>query len=120
MLMRQFSRCTFEVKSVLFKTFCYQLYGGPMWVKFSFNIMRKLKVAYNNAARLLLGYERRDSASSMFVSNRIDTFDAVLRRQIYGLKQRLLKSSNSIVQSVYESVYFNSETVKLWNKLLFV
>ena len=120
MLMRQFSRCTYEVKCVLFKTYCYQLYGGPMWAKYSSTVLRKLKVAFNNAARLLLGYEKRSSASSMFVSNRIDTFDALLRRQIYGFKTRILKSKNFIVQTVYEAVYFNSETVKLWNKLLYV
>ena len=34
--------------------------------------------------RQILGYNRRDSASSMFANNAIDTFDALLRKNIYG------------------------------------
>ena len=74
MLMRKFSKCTFNVKCILFKAYCYQLYGGPLWLNHTERLMGKLKVAYNNAARLLLGYDRRSSASSMFVSNRMYTF----------------------------------------------
>ena len=71
MLMRNFFKCTFHVKCVLFKAYCYQLYGGPLWSNYSLAVMRKLKVAYNNAARLLLGYDKRSSASTMFVTNNI-------------------------------------------------
>ena len=35
--------------------------------------------------RRILGYSRRDSASGMFANNAIDTFDALLRKNIYGL-----------------------------------
>ena len=44
------------------------------------------KVAYNNMRRRIWGYSRRDSASGMFANNAIDTFDALLRKNIYGLK----------------------------------
>ena len=40
--------------------------------------------------RRILGYNRRDSASNMFANNAIDTFDALLRKNIYGLKNALL------------------------------
>ena len=50
----------------------------------------KAKVAYNNMHRRILGYNRRDSASSMFANNAIDTFDALLRKNIYGLKNAFL------------------------------
>ena len=119
MLMRNFCKCTFHVKCVLFKAYCYQLYGGPLWSNYSVGVMRKLKVAYNNAARLLLGYDKRSSASSMFVTNRLSNFDALMRKQIYGLRQRLLKSSNTIVR-ICDLLYFKSDVVKVWNKLLFV
>ena len=42
----------------------------------------KAKVAYNNMHKRILGYSRRDSASGMFASNVIDTFDALLRKNI--------------------------------------
>ena len=40
--------------------------------------------------RRILGYNRRDSANSMFANNAIDTFDALLRKNIYGLKNAFL------------------------------
>ena len=39
--------------------------------------------AYNNMHRRILGYNRWDSASNIFVSNAIDNFDANLRKNIY-------------------------------------
>ena len=37
-----------------------------------------IRVAYNNVYRRILGYSRRDSASNMFVTNRIDNFDTLI------------------------------------------
>ena len=66
-------------------TYCCQL-----WVNFNKGSYLKAKVAYNNMHRRILGYNRRDSASSMFANNAIDTFDALLRKNIYGLKNAFL------------------------------
>ena len=42
-------------------------------------------------------YWRRDSASTMFVCNGIDTFDVPLRKAVHSFKRRLQQSSNTIV-----------------------
>ena len=43
--------------------------------KFKKSTYAKLKVAFNNMHRRILGYNKWDSASKMFVSNAIDNFD---------------------------------------------
>ena len=100
--------------------YCSQLYGGHLWVKYFTNSIRKLKVGYNNAARIFLGYEKRSSASSMFVTNGLCTFDALLRKQMYGFMERLSRSGNMIVRQVYDGLYFSSDLRKLWIKSLFL
>ena len=55
------------------------IYCSQIWVNFKKSTYAKLKVAYNNMHRRILGYNRWDSASNMFVSNAIDNFDASLR-----------------------------------------
>ena len=47
----------------------------------------KVRVAFNNAYRQLLGYTRFDSASHMFVSNYIDNFETCIIKNVdlYGL-----------------------------------
>ena len=51
--------------------------------------------------RRILGYNRRDSASSMFANNAIDTFDALLRKNIYGLKKRIFNINNDLIRVMY-------------------
>ena len=118
--MRKFSLCSVSVKCRLFKAYCYQLYGGNLWVSYTANVLRKLKVGYNNAARIILGYDRRSSSSSMFVTNRIDSFDALLRKQMYGLMKRLSVSNNVIVRKVTDTLYFTSDLRRLWLKSVFL
>ena len=61
----------------------------------------KAKVAYNNMYRRILGHSRRDSASGMFASNAIDTFDALLRKNIYGFKRRIFNINNGLIRVMY-------------------
>ena len=56
--------------------------------------------AYNNCIRIL-GYSRRDSASGMFANNGIDTFDALLRKSIYGFKRRIFNTNNDLIRVMY-------------------
>ena len=50
----------------------------------------KLKVGYNNVFRNLLGYGRRDSASSMFAINAIYTYEARMRKAYFIFRQILM------------------------------
>ena len=56
--------------------------------------------------RRILGYSRRDSASGMFANNAIDTFDALLRKNIYGFKRHILNINNDLIRVIiYVQLY---------------
>ena len=105
MLLRKFSSCSFDVKCMVFKVYCHQLYGAHLWFNHTASALRKLKVAYNNAARIFLGFDKRCSASAMFVTNNLYNFDALRRKQMYGFTSCLLRSVNMIVRLVYDCLY---------------
>ena len=48
-----------------------------------------------------MGYNRWDSASNMFANNAIDTFDALLRKNIYGLKKCIFNIYNDLIRVMY-------------------
>ncbi len=82
--------------------------------------MTKLRIACNNVYRKVLGYRRRDSASTMFVVNNIDTFEAKMRKTCFKFKQRIEASENIIVQRICNNSWItNNYMVKYWNELLY-
>ena len=86
------------VKLRLFHAYCCTTYCCQLWVNFNKGSYLKAKVAYNNRHRQILGYNRWDSASSMFANNAIDTFDALLRKNIYGFKKRIFNINNDLIR----------------------
>jgi hypothetical protein len=72
-ILRKFAYCTQKVKLHLLESYCLNFYCSAIWCDYSKQSIFKFRVAYNNVFRNLLGYGRRDSASSMFVVNTIDT-----------------------------------------------
>ena len=74
----------------LFHAYCCTIYCSQLWVNFSKSTYLKLKVAYNNMHRQILGYNSWDSASCMFVSNSIDNFDTQLHKNGYGFRKRFM------------------------------
>ena len=55
LLLRKFSKCSVEMKCFLFKTYCSNIYCGPLWYNSTKTAMKRLKIAYNNSLRRLLG-----------------------------------------------------------------
>ena len=51
--------------------------------------------------RRILGYSRWDSAGSMFANNAFDAFDALLHKNIYGLKKRIFNINNDLIRLMY-------------------
>ena len=100
-IIRKFHHCSVGVKLHLFHAYCCTTYCCQLWVNFNKGSYLKAKVAYNNMRRRILGYSRRDSASGMFASNAIDTFDALLHKNIYGLKKRILNINNDLIRVMY-------------------
>ena len=126
-LIRKFHMCTEKVKIKLFVTYCSQFYCAPLWYfNKSDKIYSKLNVAYNNVFRFLLGLPwdeqgRPCSASGMFASRKVKSFQEILRNLIYKFMCRLDVSNNDIVRcTLYRCVVGKSKIRKHWNRLLFV
>ena len=59
----------------LFQTYCTNMYCPYLWSNYTQMAYSKIRVAFNNVFRNLLGYSRRDSASAMFLSHTLDSFE---------------------------------------------
>ena len=103
MLIRKFSKCSVNVKCYLFKTYCSTMYCSALWFNSTKTALTKLKIAYNNSLRRLLGLPKYNSASEMFVNLGILLFGELLRKSVFSLKTRISVSHNSCLQSVYNS-----------------
>ena len=99
-IIRKFHHCSVGVKLRLFHAYCCTTYCCQLWVNSNNGSYLKAKVAYNNMHRRILGYSRRDSASGMFPDNAIDTFDALLRKNIYGFKRRICNINNDLTRAM--------------------
>ena len=119
LLKHRFYMCSTPVKVTLFRSFCCSMYTCFLWWKYTKSSYRKCKVAYNDAFRLLLGYPRFYSASQLFVTNNIYTFDALIRRLIYKFTLRISRSSNDLINCVNSSdVFWRSKIRNFWRNRL--
>ena len=122
MLVRKFHFCSVEVKVNLFRAYCTPLYTAPLWVNYKSESLRKLKVAYNDALRILLKEPRGGSASQLFCINGLTTFQALLRNLMHSFKCRLDRSINEVIMALvnprYSSVRYHSYFWKHWYECL--
>ena len=121
------STCTEKVKVKLFVTYCSQFYCAHLWkFKKSDKKYSKLRVAYNNVFRFLLDLPRDEegrpcSASGMFVSRNVKSFDEILRNVVFKFQSRLELSNNELVCSFLNvNDHHSSRLKKHWERLLFV
>ena len=70
----EFNKCSIGVKLHRFHAHCCTMYCSQHEVNLNKSINLKLKVAYNNMHRQILGYNRWSSTCSMFANNAIDNF----------------------------------------------
>ena len=80
----------------------------------------KIRVAYNNVYRKILGVSRRASASGMFVSHDIPNFEAFLRKSIYSFTTRLSSSSNKLICAIEQSWIMKSLVWKTWEEKMYI
>ena len=96
-LSRKFSLCNTVVKQKLFKTYFNQVYGICLWAQCSAKSLQRIKVAYNDAYRIIFNVKRGESVSNHMVSNRILTFQEMRRISVYRALQRFAGSTNCIL-----------------------
>ena len=120
MLVRNFSKCTDEVKCLLFSSFCVSFYGLSLVLKIRLSDLNKLRVCYNDSIRKLFRRERRSSISNFCVQHGIPTFAEIRRKAVVSLLQRLKSSKNSIVKSfVGVNTFYNSTIFNVWKTIAY-
>ena len=53
--LRKFKFCTYDVKCLLFRAYCYQIYGSSLWAKYKQGTFNRYRICYSNILRTLLG-----------------------------------------------------------------
>ena len=96
-LVRTFNFCTNDVKSTLFKSYCYSLYCSSLWSCFKRATFQRLKVNYNNIMRRLMQVPPFSSASFLFGSLGVKTVQELIRTNQYSLMRRIESSANSLI-----------------------
>ena len=100
MLIRNFFKCSVDVKCYLFKTYCSTMYCSAMWFDTTKSAMKKLKVAYNNSLRKLLSLHTYNSATEMFAVLNIPSFGELLRKFAFSFMSRMSSSINVFMVNV--------------------
>ena len=120
-LKRNFHMCTESVKRSLFRAYCYSLYTCQLWWNYTATMFRRMKVAYNDCYRMLMGLPRSCSASNMFVRDNILSFDELLRHLIHRFTLRIDKCENVIIGALVNSdVFYCSHIRNHWLRALLV
>ena len=103
MVIRKYAGVTCEIKCILFRAFCYNVYGMALWSRYKGSTLNRLRVNYNNIARRLFQRPQWSSASEMFVEHRLKGFYELRRSACYSLRKRVLGSRNGLVQRIVNS-----------------
>jgi len=114
MIRSRFGHCNSTVKRLLFLAYFSCIYCCSLW-ETVITKSHPLRVAHNDAMRIIFGIPRYSSATEAFVNNRIGNIDFVLRNMIYSFKLRLISCENRLVTTID-----NNGLNNIWNSYLFV
>ena len=103
-LIHAFSKCSDHIKKKLFVAYCTPMYCMPLWFKTTKKIYSKLRVMYNSAFRRFFKLHYTDSISGSMVERSITTFEALHRKMVFSMLQRVNDSSNSIVSAISKRI----------------
>ena len=122
MLLRVFSKCSIDVKIMLFKTFCTNMYCIHFWSDFTTGNFNKFRVIYNNGFRKLLRLYPFCSASGMYSNSNVKSLPEIMRKAVYNFINRIEKSKNKIVASLSNNPLhmLRSTQWKQWFKCLYI
>ena len=92
-----------------------------LWWNYTAQSFHKLKVAFNNAFRMMHNLPTYCSASEMFTVNRVADCKAVIRNLVHRFMMRLMISKHLLVCSILSSdVVCSSRIRRHWARLLYV
>ena len=121
-IIRTFSNCTIDVKLLLIKSYCTSVYCGYtcIWSDYKKTTYSKLRVAFNNVYKRVLGLSYRSSARTMYTTHNINNMEPLLKRSIYSFIERLMDSSNMIINTLMNSWYIRFNIWEFWNSKLYL
>ena len=99
-LTRKFNLCNSSIKTTLFNSYC-----GSMYVCLWCNL-KGITVAYNNSFRILHNISPRCSASHMFATIYVKSFNERIRSLIFSLLGRLEKSDNMLFVNYFHTFIY--------------
>jgi len=89
-------------------------------IQYTQTSMKRLRVAYNNASRIMHYIPRNVSVRAHQVSHRVRTFDAVLRNNLYRFFMLCASSSNFFIRSLQMSdAFYKSSLFLNYSTLLY-
>ncbi len=100
MLVRKFKMCSPDVKVSLFHTFCTPMYTVQLLCNYYAYSVNKLRIAYIDIMRMLIGLPWWHSASQMFANINVPACQAVIRNLIFKFMCRLDNSEHYIIQGL--------------------
>lgn len=122
-LYRKFYKSDDNIKLILFRTYCYNLYCAQLWCNYPESAINSVKVAYNNNFRNLFGIKKqqRISMSELYLHNCIDSFPVLLRKSTVNFRSRLYNSNNILIKTILDSLFMfsNSKLYNTWCKRIF-
>ena len=119
-LKRQFHKCSFSVKLLLFKTYCFNMYTSQLWCDFNIKSFSAFVISYNQAFRMLTGFPNFARARFMFTFTDVGSCGEIMRKVIYRFHIRVSESDNSIVHNIMSSnVARSSLLVRHWRSCLY-
>ena len=119
-LIRKFNNCSESVKINLFKSYCSSIYGVALWATYHVRIFNRMRVCFNNSFRFLIGLPTFCSASHMFLSRGLPTFQEIIRKRQFSLMSRINLSVNKIIMKTSSASFFKSPIWTNWRNSLYV
>ena len=115
-----FNKCNKHVLIELCRSFCTTFHCPYFWTVHKKATYSKIRIAYNNVFRKLLGLFRRSTSSEMFVMNNILNFEAIHRKSVFFFKTHLSNSNNTIISTLQSSWVITDTIWKVWRDKLYV
>jgi len=77
-LIRKFSKCSFDVKCILFRFYCLCLYDIALWYKYNLSCYNKFRSFYNKCIKSFFGYNRSYSLTQVLLETGLPSFNTVV------------------------------------------
>ena len=122
MLVQTFKHCSVDVINTQSKSYCSNRYGCSLCCNYRKETYIKYVVAYNDIYLKPFHIKRGESISSAFVPNVVHTFNIIVHKGVYSMRQRLLESKIVLVHCIGSSLFYQCSNLsysKTWNNILY-